>query len=199
MIKKILIALSFFLFQIANAESSAVLSELLQNTQTIQADFSQIVYDEDGHALSTSIGSFVLKKPNKFYWIITKPSKQIIVNDGKNIWNYQPDLEQVIVSKSSNTLQATPLAILSGSTGALTKNFSITQTDNNTFKLVAKHDGTFKYVWLNFSKGIINGMKLQDALGQSTTLKFSHVIVNIVPPSTKFMFTIPDGVDVIHN
>lgn len=189
----------FFICQNVFADPAATLGNLLQSTHTIQADFSQVVYDEDNRALSTSLGFFILQEPNKFYWEITKPSKQIIVNDGKNMWNYQPDLEQVVVSKATNALEATPLAILSGSIAALNKNFTISQVDSNTFKLVAKQTGTFKYVWLYFSKGVINGMKLQDALGQNTQLQFSHVSTNTAVSSTKFMFTVPDGVDVIHN
>lgn len=199
MIRKWLILITFFVCPIAFADSSATLSKLLQSTQTLQADFSQVVYDEAQHPLSTSVGSFILEKPNKFYWIITKPTKQIIVNDGKSIWNYQPDLEQVVVSKSTNGIDATPLAILGGSASALTKNFVITQINSNTFKLMAKKPGTFKYVWLYFVNNLIDGMKLQDALGQSTKLEFSHVVANSAIPNTKFIFTVPDGVDVIHN
>jgi len=170
---------------------------LLQKTKVIKAEFKQTVYDNDQHLISSSSGMFILQQPNKFYWLIETPNKQIIVNDSKKIWNYQPDLEQVTVKPSNAALSATPLAILSGSATALTNNFIIQRINDQLFSLTAKQHGSFKYVWLYFNKGIISSMELQDALGQKTKLTFSKVRTDIQVPANQFKFTAPPKVDVI--
>lgn len=192
----ILLALSPLTFGQSAAEN---LSGLLEQTKAIQADFVQTVYDENNTVLSKSFGNFILQRPDKFYWLITKPMKQIIINDGKKIWNYQPDLDQVVVSKASAAVGVTPLAILSGSTQALRNNFVITQVDSSSFKLTAKQSGTFKFVWLDFSHGVISGMKLEDSLGQNTTLEFSNVQTNVSVARNKFTFKVPKDVDVVNS
>lgn len=198
MIKKIMaLALLMSSHVLLAAPASQELTALLRQTQNIKANFVQTVYGEQHSVLSKSTGYFILQQPGRFYWVIATPMKQIIINDGQKIWNYQPELEQVVVKSANQAVQATPLAILGGSSSALQRGFTITRVDQDTFRLQAKKSGTFKYIWLHFTKGIISSMKLQDALGQSTELKFSKVVTNLKVSNSKFKFTAPSGVDVI--
>ncbi|MBX9705542.1 MAG: outer membrane lipoprotein chaperone LolA, partial [Gammaproteobacteria bacterium] len=174
------------------------LSALLASANTISADFKQTVFDDEGTSLATSTGQFILSRPDKFYWVVNTPSVQIIVNDGKKIWNYQPDLEQVVVMPAGKAMGAVPLAILSGSMNDLQQAFTVTQSNSSTFKLTAIHPISFQYIWLYFSNGKISGMKLQDRLNQSTQLNFINVKLNETVDNKKFVFTPPKGVDIVN-
>lgn len=175
------------------------LSDLLKNTRTLEANFTQTVLDDHKQPISKSSGDFILQQPNKFYWHVKQPMQHIIINDGKKMWDYQPDLQQVIVKPVSQAIAATPLAILSGSVTALTKNYIITKESNSVFKLVSKHSNSFKTVWLYFSDAKITGMELQDVLGQSTKLEFTHVKINPHISANQFIFKRPKGVDLINS
>lgn len=180
------------------ATAAQQLSTLLAGANTISADFKQTVFDDQGTSLATSTGQFILSRPDKFYWVVNTPSTQIIVNDGKKIWNYQPDLEQVVVMPASKAMGAVPLAILSGSMSDLQQAFTVTQSGSNTFKLTAIHPSSFQTIWLYFTNGKISGMKLQDRLNQSTQLNFINVKLNATVDNKKFVFTPPKGVDVVN-
>tara|TARA_Y100000992_G_C21218163_1_gene468999 strand:+ start:509 stop:1087 length:579 start_codon:yes stop_codon:yes gene_type:complete len=49
---------------------------------------------DDGDVLSTSSGSFSLKKPNFLYWQQTLPVERLIVGDGHWLWIDDPALNQ---------------------------------------------------------------------------------------------------------
>lgn len=199
MIRKLLLIATLFCSPALLAATAAQqLSTLLASANTISADFKQTVYDDQGSSLTTSTGQFILSRPDKFYWVVNTPSVQIIVNDGKKIWNYQPDLEQVVVMQTAKAMGAVPLAILSGSISNLQQAFTVSQDNSNTFKLTAIHPSSFQTIWLYFSNGKISGMKLQDQLHQSTQLNFINVKINATVDNKKFVFTPPKGVDVVN-
>jgi outer membrane lipoprotein carrier protein len=198
--KKVVFVILYFFTTTLLAQSATMqLSNLLKNTHTLKANFIQIVLDEHKHAMSKSSGNFVLQQPNKFYWHVKQPMQHVIINNGKKVWDYQPDLQQVVVKPISQAIATTPLAILSGSTSALTKNFIISRESNSTFKLTNKHSNSFKTVWLYFNNGKIAGMQLQDILGQTTRLQFTHVEINPSVSTQQFIFKRAKGVDLINS
>ncbi len=196
--KKIIIVLLCLISPVLFAtRASQVLASLLQKTHSINANFTQTVYDANKQQLTKSSGLFMFQQPNKFYWLIQQPMKQLIICNGQKIWNYQPDLAQVVVKPLTSGITATPLAMLSGSQEVLTKHFTVSQINDNTFKLVAKQHSNFQIVWLYFNAGVINAMTLQDALGQRTVLDFDNVQSGVNISANKFTFTPPKGVDIV--
>tara|TARA_R110000868_G_scaffold8205_1_gene42401 strand:+ start:1346 stop:1960 length:615 start_codon:yes stop_codon:yes gene_type:complete len=177
--------------------ASDQLANLLQSTQTVSANFTQTVFDGSGRVINKSTGQFCLQKPNKFRWQVNSPIKQFVISDGTQLWNYQPDLEQVTVQAVSTGVQATPLAILGGSTKALTTNFTITEQAGDSYQLVAKEKGNFTKVLLMFNGSAIKQMDLYDTMGQKTELTFANIQTNASIAAKQFQFTPPKGVDVI--
>ena len=192
-----LMLLTTFIF--ADPGSDALI-KMFSNINSISANFKQTVYDQNGNALSVSTGSLLIARPDKFRWNMTAPMTQLSVGDGKQVWTYQPDLEQVSVNPMTAQIGQTPLAILSGSVSALTQYFTIQATSNQTFKLMAKDpNAPFSEVDLQFNGSLISSMTLIDSLDQKTVLSFSNVKNNLAVLASQFTFVVPQGVDVVNN
>jgi len=101
----------------AQSEAPAVLKQLTDFTETLKsfsADFTQVVYDADSNPVQQSAGDVLLKRPGRFIWNYTTPSPQKIIADGKSVWLYDLELEQVTVSPLAEQGAGTPLALLMG-------------------------------------------------------------------------------------
>jgi len=86
----------------------------LRSTQTASADFEQQVFDREKKLVQRSRGSFTLQRPGRFRWSYAQPYAQLIVGDGKRVWIYDEDLNQVTVRAMASALGSTPAALLAG-------------------------------------------------------------------------------------
>ena len=59
-----------------------------------------------------SSGKVAVSAPRLFRWEYVKPYPQLIVADGKKVWVYDPDLQQVSVRPQGEEEQNSPLAVL---------------------------------------------------------------------------------------
>ncbi len=197
--KKILSLVLFLCwpFILLAATPTQQLAQLLQNTSTLQANFVQKIYDESGTVIDQSSGQFILARPNQFRWQVLKPMNQLVVSNGQKIWTYDADLEQVVVKSVGKAIAATPLAILSGDTNALIKDFIITGRGNVYYLHAKQSDTNFTDINLYFSNNTIVGMTLFDNLGQKTELHFTQLKTNVAVTASDFVFVPPQGVDVV--
>ena len=148
-----------------------------------------------------SEGVIIVKSPNKFYLEYNKPYKLLYVADGKKLWSYDEDLEQVVVKEQGKILIDTP-AMLLGNPKDLTKSYHIERIGMSEgflwFELKPKKDNSnFETVALAFEKNEIRAMEMRDNFGQTTRLLFSNVVKNPKISSKTFKFTPPKDVDVI--
>jgi outer membrane lipoprotein carrier protein len=204
MIKKILcggflrgIFLFFFTTSTFAQSASQQLSDLLQNLQTFQANFSQAIQDKAGNTLSQSEGKMALKRPGLFRWETQKPNQQLIVADGNTIWIYDKDLAQITKQKQ-NTQTNAPGLLLSDSVSNLILRFKIESENNAEFKLTpkAKKD-LFQFVELIFDQSQLTQMILHDNLGQITVIKFTNTKTNQALSPSLFRFRAPSNIEVI--
>lgn len=146
-----------------------------------------------------------LKRPGKFRWEILKPNKQLILADGKNLWIYDADLEQVTKKKIDYAENSSPAMLLSGSREALEEVFlvekvAVSNSSEAVFKLTPKSpNAMYSAVFLYFNSDKLVRMKILDNLGQTSTLQFKNAAINTVLPSSLFQFKVPRGVDLIEN
>lgn len=183
--------------------SSSQLASLLNNLHTMQASFIQTPLTQAVEG-EQQRGQMALQRPNKFRWEITSPNKQLIIADGKTLWVYDVDLEQVTKKLQETHDINNPAMLLSGSVVSLQHNFSIkllsTQDIGQWFELKPMTDqGMFEWIRLHFINGKLFGMQLADNLGQKSELLFKNVKTNTALKPTLFHFTPPKGVDVISN
>lgn len=173
----------------------------LGSLQGLQADFKQTLTDSKGQVTEQSSGTLAIRRPNRFRWDYREPHEQLIVADGKRIWLYDNDLEQVTVRRLDESLSGTP-AMLLGGEGNLADNFNVTKTTQDAaaqwvMMEPKRNDTDFKWVRLGFAAEALKFMQLADKLGQITTLEFSKLEKNPPLDPSRFTFTIPPGADVI--
>jgi outer membrane lipoprotein carrier protein len=187
----------------AHAEDAATqVDAYLAKLRTFEAGFTQTVRDRDGRIVEHATGTFSLSRPDRFRWDYKSPYEQTIVADGKRVWLYDRDLEQVTVRTLESGLGATPALLLSGA-GKVSDAFASDGIDPDArwkwYRLQPKQPSAdFERVSLAFDdRGRLAGMELMDKLGQVTAIDFSDVQVNAKLDAKLFEFTPPKGADVI--
>ena len=129
-------------------------------------------------------------------------SGQLMVSDGRNLWYLDRDLQQVTVRPVTAALSATPAMLLSG-TVDVHEHFtesSAGQREGLDWVYVEPRstEADFKSALFGFdAKGTLQRMILEDKLGQTVTIMFQDVEVNVPVPAADLTFTPPAGADVI--
>lgn len=176
------------------------LRDLLKPIRTMRANFTQVIFDDRGKAIQRGAGRMAVMRPAKFRWEITKPIPQLIIANGSRLWIYDPDLEQVTIRPLQQAEGETPALLLSHDP-VIEKNFTVKATQTNVvqkFTLIPKEqDSMFASIQLNFMKGQIKEMRLQDHLGHMTLIQFQRTEINKALSPALFVFKIPANVDVI--
>jgi outer membrane lipoprotein carrier protein len=199
LLKKICFVLLFFVaaFPAFAQSPSQQLSDLLQNLQTFQANFSQSIEDKTGNILSQSKGQMALKRPGLFRWETQNPNQQLIIADGKTLWIYDKDLAQITQQKQ-NTQNNTPALLLSDASPNLIARFKIESKNIGHFRLTPKvKKDLFQFVELVFTQSQLKQMILHDNLGQTTVIIFNNSKTNQMLSSNLFHFHAPSNIEVI--
>lgn len=199
MIKKILLITTFVVS--TSQVYASELTDYLNDLQTFKAGFTQSVFAKNNETKQTSKGLITVKSPDNFYLEYNEPYKLIYVADGKKLWSYDEDLEQVVVKEQGNLLINTP-AMLLGNPKDLTKSYRIEKTGMVDgllwFELTPKKDDSnFETVGLAFNGKELTAMEMRDNFGQTTRLDFNDVKKNSALEKNRFKFVPPKGVDVI--
>ena len=169
--------------------------------QTLEAEFHQQVEDPQQGLFQEASGQVWIARPGRFRWNYTEPYEQELVSDGRNVWTYDQDLEQVTVKPAAEVLTDTPAMLLSGGE-PITAVFSIEavagegQLDWYRLRpLVA--DGAVEEIHLGFDDDDLRAMQVTDQFGNRTLLQFQQVRRNGDMDPARFRFTPPSGADLI--
>jgi outer membrane lipoprotein carrier protein len=173
----------------------------LRSTQTASADFEQQVFDREKKLVQRSRGSFTLQRPGRFRWSYAQPYAQLIVGDGKRVWIYDEDLNQVTVRAMARALGSTPAALLAGAAD-VERAFELTdagQRDGLEW-VEAKpreREAGFERIRLGMGTAGVQAMELSDHFGQTTVLRFFNMARNPPVDPAAFRFVPPKGADVL--
>lgn len=182
----------------AYAQTNADLQTKLSNIKSMQAKFNQTVYSENNKLLQTYTGQMEFKKPNSFRWEVLQPDPSLLVTDGKKLWNYDADLEQVTVQKYNENKELTPLSFVLDDPAKLNKNFNIEAKASDCYKLTPKQENSnFVNVEVCFNDRAIASVNVLDHLGQNSVFEFMQVKNNLSIADHRFSFKPPAGVDVV--
>lgn len=190
-----------FLFFAASlwADNSAVLAleKKLNAMQTLQALFHQKVWINN-KVISEAKGTMALKRPQYFRWDTSEPMEQKIVADGKKLWIYDVDLEQVTVKQQKEHLGETAALFLGGFYSHIAKDFSVQALNTNSFDLKSKAaNAHFQRIILLFKNNILSQLTFYDPLGQKTVVDLTQIKQNQPIAAQFFEFKAPKGVDVV--
>ena len=184
------------------SDAAAQLTELLSGLKSLQADFHQLTLGNDGQMLQDINGQISVQRPGLFNWQANPPLAQQVVSDGKQLWQYDADLEQVVVQTVDQRFTQTPALILGGDVSKLMTAYNVTGGQNEEgwlFTLVPNSDDAlFESLRLKFVADTPQEMFLTDSLGQRVSIEFSNVKVNPQLNTEQFTFVPPEGVDVLH-
>lgn len=188
--------------------SKDILMARLANLNFFSANFTQEVVSEAGELLEQSSGKLAISKPNLANWHTQEPDELAIVSDGRDVWFYNPWIEQVSVYSLSAAIAKTPILLLTSKDESLWQQYTVSQEmvnqQGNRFVISAKDPNSqIKSLTLVFSA---KGKKIQesklsqfsflDATGQISHIKLSNFDDQTVPNSSLFNFALPEGVQI---
>jgi outer membrane lipoprotein carrier protein len=192
----------------ADGRSAEQIVDSLQRNYDATADFvADFRQETEVKTLNRNLkawGKLTFKRPGKMLWRYEEPKGQFVLADGKNLYFYQPEQNQVIKSPLSNAFRSDiPLSFLLG-LGNLKKDFNVAlkDADENQYvlRLEPKGDlGGFSEVLVGVSRSTsdILWVSVRDAASNVTTLRFSAMRKGIGVQESLFRFELPDGVDVV--
>lgn len=182
------------------ADARAQLHAFIADVQTASGQFQQTLATGQGAGRMQS-GEFWFQRPGKFRWQVTKPYEQLIVSDGRSVYQYDPDLEQVIQRSARQAIGASPAALLFGS-GALEDSFDLQMLPARDglqwLRALPKGgDAGFVHVDIGFADGLPQRLELLDAFGQTSLIQLQDIHANPDIPAQRFEFEAPAGVDIV--
>ena len=173
----------------------------IQGTQSLRAEFQQVVSGNRKTTRQEASGNVSIQRPGKFRWVYAKPYEQLVVGDGRKLWLYDKDLAQVTVKRLDQALGSSPAALLAGSND-LEKSFKLRDIGANDglewLEATPKgSDSTFEWVKMGFTNNELKVVELRDNFGQTTVIRLSKLERNPKLDSSQFKFSPPAGVDVV--
>lgn len=185
----------------AGADGRAQLDQFLAKVKFFHARFEQQLFDEYGEPLETSRGEVDIVRPGRFNWSYEQPYRQRIVSDGKTLWVYDADLEQVTINDVDLGSKDSPGRLL-GDEVDVDASFTVVALPAKDgiewLKLTPKaSEQQFNEIELGLRDGTVVAMRLKDNLGQTTAIDFSDIDRKAEIDPAIFRFEPPQGVDII--
>lgn len=214
MVKKFL-ALIFilFLFSVnvhAEEDIDSVLVGVQKKYEQIDSFYALFTQESEVKALDkvqTAQGEVWFKKPGKMRWNYNTPNMNQIVSDGKTIWFYDEEEDQVIetpLNQVSGTESSTTLLSGLGNIKELfNASFSASKDINPNgsylVDLVPKGEEEYNKVTIAVDKTdmMVKTLYLYDAFGNLTVMKLSDIKTNGKVENALFEFKVPDGAEVV--
>jgi outer membrane lipoprotein carrier protein len=170
----------------------------------LRGEFTQSALNKSLNQTIDARGTVYLKKGGKLRWEYAEPTKQEIVSDGKTIWIYTPQLNQVNTGPAPEALSGPAGSFLSG-LGKLREHFNVRflnpaqprdgegnvvldltpkQPLPTLARLILSLDGTSYDV----RKAVV-----YDQFENTVTMRFTKLAINSGLPDKLFGFTAPPG------
>ena len=198
-----ILALTLALPATAQSQSPAV-QQFEQFVQTVPAAtgiFKQYTVGTDGQISNEQEGVFSFSRPGKFRWDIKTPYAQQVVSDGKTLYQYDPDLQQMTVRALDQSIGSSPAAILFGQ-GKLQQAFDIStqpNADGMTWlrAIPRQPDAGLNRVDIGISEGRPARMILLDGFGQTTQVDLITFRARGGFDASEFQISPPAGTDIV--
>ena len=203
--KFVISALTAALMLIANAAHAGARGQLdafTKGLKGLDGQFTQQVFDARGKQKEASSGRVAVSAPRLFRWEYVKPYPQLIVADGKTVWVYDPDLQQVTRRPQGAAEGNSPLAALVDP-ARLDKDYLVAEAGSAgglewlTLTPRDKDDASFESARLGFDRNGLERMSFTDLLGQRTEIVFAKWQRNPAFASGTFTYVPAKGVDVV--
>ena len=170
----------------------------------LKGEFTQSALNKSLNQTIDAQGTMYLKKGGKLRWEYAEPTRQEIVSDGKTIWIYTPQLNQVNTGPAPEALSGPAGSFLSG-LGKLREHFKVRflnpaqpkDADGNVvLDLTPKQPlPTLTRLILSLDSRTYDVRKavVYDQFDNTVTMRFTRLAVNTGVPDRLFVFTAPRG------
>lgn len=195
----------------SSVESETVLADLLSRSVYFQANFKQTVRDSNGVIVDQSAGKMWLARPDKLRWDIVEPLEQTLIVNEQQFFQYDSDIDQLIIEPLSDQLSAMPVLLLSGNAEAIASQFTVTQVKavassseskpplRQLFSLKPLSDeGLFEVLTIEFKAGVLQAISILDDLQQSSRFEFTAIDIETTVNNSRFELNPPAYTDIIH-
>ncbi|NNL56866.1 MAG: hypothetical protein HKO71_03875 [Pseudomonadales bacterium] len=204
----------------AAGNGAVQLAALLDGAKAMRAEFNHAMRDASGALLDESSGWMAWQRPGNFRWEVLQPLAQTLLINGDVFYQYDRDLEQLIVAPVSPQVSALPNVLLAGDVAAINQQYEVeaiyaVATDAGEdakpvqagqlagqarlFKLTPRHsDGLFTAIVVEFAQSQIAAIDIEDDLQQTSRFEFSAS--SPLDKNTDALFAIDPapGTEIIH-
>jgi outer membrane lipoprotein carrier protein len=186
---------------VAHAGARDALNAFTNALKGLDGQFTQQVFDSRGKQKEQSTGRVAVSAPRLFRWEYVKPYPQLIIADGRNVWVFDPDLNQASKRPQGEEESNSPLAILLDP-ARIDRDFVLEEAEQaqgvEWLTVTPRSvEAAFKTARLGFSQQQLTRLEYTDALGQKTVIAFTGWQRNPQFAKGTFTFTPKAGVDVI--
>ncbi len=192
----------------ARGDAIAELDSLLGGISSLSADVTQLIVESGGGVLEESAIRMRLRQPGGFYWETLEPFPELIVTDGRTLWNYQPDLEQVVMEDWDSGRAELAAQLLNGETAGLAGEYRVELAAGaglRRFELTPlAPDSPHALIVIEFTDSATDEMRLDHIRldsrnGQQTLWRFANLRRDETLAVELFRFEPPPGVEIVDN
>jgi outer membrane lipoprotein carrier protein len=174
----------------------------------LRASFTQTAFNKSLNQTIPAEGVVYLKKGGKMRWEYTAPTAQQIVSDGKSLWIYTPELNQVNVGEAPKALAGPAGSFLAG-LGRLREHFTVRfvnpaqprSADGNwalDLRPRAPQPGLSRLVVeVDPRADLVRSATVYDQFGNTVTIRFTKIAENTGLPDRLFAFVPPKGASLV--
>lgn len=200
---KLLIIIFLFTSGYSTAQDAQEIIRKVQskygNISDAKASFTQTIKSKGGKANSSS-GILYIKKENKYR---IESGGQVLVTDGQTSWAYSPKKKQVVIDNYKDDANSfSPNKFLfnypENFYSDLMGDENVNGTDCYVIKLSPRSSGSVKSatIWIDKNEDFIR--KINIVTSESTnTYSLKDISLDSGVNTSKFIFTPPDGVEII--
>ncbi len=180
-----------------------------ENLKDYTADFTQTYTRVAMSRTTESRGTLKLMKPGMMRWDYVKPAPKLWLADGKQLFVYDPEYEQVLIDKNFEVSRLSNSISFLWGEGDLRKTFKASLGEPQKYKLsksvqvlelVPKSDATYAklVLVLDPKTGQVTESIIFETTGNTNHFKFTNLKINTGLKKPEFTFTPPPGTDVTY-
>lgn len=197
--KLIVVLSAIFLSASAFGQTSAQkLAHKLESLQGFSSAFTQRVQDIDGEVLQQGLGQLDLVQPDKFRWHLQQPDESLLISNGKEVWFYDPFVEQASVYDYQYMLASNPILLLLQPKSQTWDSYTVKQLKEQTFR-VESLDEQSQVSWLEveFDGQRLIQLMIQDRQMQKSVYQFTQFKQQSLSDYQDgyFSFSLPEGAE----
>ncbi len=155
-------------------------------------------------------GIVYYQRPGRMRWEFVTPVKELIVSDGTTVYDYQPDMDQVVEVPLKQAFRSSAATAFLLGMGNLKRDFTVSSSSGGKAPSGDKASDGLIHLTLKPNDGgnridlgldpktyNIETLKLTDQLGNVTLLNFSDIQTDVKLDSKLFAFKVPQGADIV--